>query len=100
MSNKRSMYAKLDDEYKAPLFTVTPGKNCRMFPYLWTAECAAFYGPKGDPKDNPFRCKAQGPVDANQEYLGFPVAFSYNLSGEKGCDQASKEYPHIIGERQ
>lgn len=81
------MYAKLDEQ--TPIFKVTPGKNCKMYPYLWTEECALYYGPNGDPKDNPFRCKAQGPVDPGQEYLGFPkVNFSHDLAGNpETCQQ-------------
>ena len=95
MSNPRSMYAKLDES--TPMFTITPGKNCRLFPYLWSKDCAAFYGPNGNPADNPFRCKAQGPVDPNQQYLGFPVNFEYSLSGEKNCNTPTSEYPPTIG---
>lgn len=82
--NRRYMYAKLDE--KSPLFTVTPGKNCKMYPYLWSDECSKFYGPTGDPKDNPFRCKAQNPVDSAQQYLGYPINFEYDLAGkQKNC---------------
>lgn len=101
MSNKRSMYSKLANSEDTPLFTVTPGKNCRMYPYLWSEECAKFYGPTGDPKDNPFRCNAPSPVDPGQAYLGYPVNFQYNQAGNpKRCGEAPAEYPPVIGQQQ
>lgn len=71
--NKSSNYTKLDQS--TPLFTVTPGKSCRMYPYIWSKECAE------NKKPNPYLCKPQNPVDPNQKYLGYPVFFEYDLAG-------------------
>ena len=92
------MYAKLENEQDTPLFRVTPGKNCRMFPYLWTQECANFFGKYGDPKANPFNCKAQGPVDPATQYTGYPISFSYNLAGNaKNAENPANGYPNLVG---
>lgn len=94
------MYAKIQDENATPLFQVTPGKNCRMYPYLWSQECEDFFGKLGKtPQQNPFKCQAQGSVDPNQNYTGFPVSFSYTLAGNpKNAEKPADGYPNMIGE--
>lgn len=95
------MYAKLENEQDTPIFKVTPGKNCRMYPYLWTQECEDFFSGKSgiDPKTNPFNCRAQGPVDPASQYTGYPISFSYNLSGNpKNAEKPVDSYPNIIGQ--
>lgn len=80
-------YTKLDDSESTPLFQVTPGKNCRLFPYLWTPECAAAYQTGMiNPQNNPYQCRAMGPVDPGQMYTGLPVNFEYSPAGQaKNC---------------
>jgi len=91
------MYARLDNEQDTPMFKVTPGKNCRMFPYLWTQECADFFS--GNPGVNPFNCRAQGPVDPATQYTGYPISFSYNLAGNpKNAEKPADTYPNMIGQ--
>ena len=94
MSRPKNMYAKLDDSESTPLFQVTRGKNCRLYPYLWTKECAEVYG-NGDAKSNPYRCSAKGPVDPNQNYTGFNVSFAYDMAGTK-CKDGIQEYPNVL----
>lgn len=74
----RSEYAHLDE--KTPLFEVTPGKNCRLFPYIWSKECAEIYN-KGEKNPFPYFCRPQGPVDQYQEYNGLNLSYDYNLAG-------------------
>ena len=93
------MYAKAEDENATPRFEVTPGKNCRMYPYLWSQECEDFYSQLGNPTQNPFKCKAQGPVDQGQSYTGYPISFKYTLEGNpKNAEKPADEYPPMIGE--
>lgn len=92
------MYAKAEEDDKTPLFSVTPGKTCRLYPYLWTQECEDFF--KGrDPKDNPFRCQAMGPVDKGTQYIGFPITFKYDLAGNPKNAEGPVELPPMIGDR-
>ena len=88
-------YSKLDQSESTPLFQVTPGKNCRLFPYLWTPECAAAYQTGMiNPQNNLYMCRAMGPVDPGQMYTGLPVNFQYNPAGQpKQCVTCSKEDP-------
>jgi hypothetical protein len=92
MSNNRYDYASASDP-RTPLFTVTPGKNCRLYPYIWTKDCATIYG---GPDKNPYLCRPQAPVDPGQQYTGLPVFFEYNLAGEK-CDKKDQSYtPRVL----
>jgi hypothetical protein len=92
------MYAKAQDDDKTPLFSVTPGKACRMYPYLWTQECEDFFKTH-DPKDNPFRCRAKGPVDEPRQYIGFPITFKYDLAGNPKNAQEPVGLPPMIGDQ-
>jgi hypothetical protein len=83
-SNLHYDYATLNNYQGGPLFKVTPAKNCRLFPYLYSKECAMLYA--NPCYKNPFICRSEGPVDPNQKYLNMPVRFEYNLAGEKACD--------------
>ena len=69
-------YSKANKVNDTPLFHVTPGKNCRMYPYIWTKDCAKLYA---GPQKNPYICRSQGPVDSAQNYNGLPLFFEYNL---------------------
>ena len=89
-------YAKAEKENDTPLFHVTPGKNCRMFPYLWTTDCAKIYA---GPEKNPYICRPQKSVDPRQIYNGLPVFFEYDLAGEspQGCSSKNKIYtPKVL----
>jgi hypothetical protein len=93
------MYAKLEDENATPLFQVTRGKNCRMYPYLWSQECEDIFGQLGNPQQNPFKCQSQGPVDPGQSYTGYPISFKYTLAGNpKNAEKPADDYPEMIGE--
>lgn len=86
MSNRyygKSNYFKLQDSESTPLFEVSKGKGCRLYPYLWSKECHELVA---NQKCNPFKCKAKGPVDPNQAYLNFPKSFEYTLPGHN-CPQ-------------
>lgn len=87
------IYTKLDEPTN--LFQVTPGKNCRMFPYLWTEECAAYYQNKPPGLCNPYQCPAKGPVDQPKQYTGYTVNFEYDLAGTK-CNQPINENPRVL----
>jgi hypothetical protein len=95
MSKMKCNYTKLDDSEDTPLFQVTPGKNCRLFPYLWTPECAqAYQSGMLNPQNNPYLCRAMGPVDAAQMYTGLPVNFQYTPAGQpKTCAKSATEEP-------
>lgn len=86
MSKKyHSDYARLDE--KTPMFHVTPGKNCRMYPYIWTKDCAEIYE-KGKNCPIPYLCRANEPVDPNQKYNNFNNFFEFNLAGNpKNCSE-------------
>lgn len=76
-------YAKLDDP--APLFQVSLEKQCRMFPYLWTPECAQAVA-QGE--YTPCACRSRGPEGTPQgAYRGCPtVRFEYDAPGTAaGC---------------
>lgn len=90
------MYAHLDDQ--PSLFNVTPGKNCRLFPYLWTKECADLYGSRQlTPENNPYLCRAMGPVDPAQAYNGLPAPkFKYTLAGDPKNANAPIEEPPVL----
>jgi len=93
------MYAKLENENATPIFQVTPGKNCRMYPYLWSQECEDFFAQLGHPAQNPFKCQAQGSVDPGQNYTGYPVSFSYTLAGNpQHAEKPADDFPNMIGE--
>ena len=93
MSRNRYMYAQLDEQ--TPTFKVTPGKNCRLFPYLWSQEGADFYATqKMSPEQNPYQCHAMSPVDPGQAYTGLPVNFQYSRVGDpKKCADCVNEEP-------
>lgn len=95
MSRMKCNYSKLDQSEDTPLFQVTPGKNCRLFPYLWTPECAqAYQSGLLNPQNNPYMCRAQGPVDPGQAYTGYPVFFQYNPAGQPlQCQKCANEPP-------
>lgn len=89
-------YSKANKVNETPLFHVTPGKNCRMYPYIWSEDCAKLYS---GPKKNPYICRAQGPVDSAQNYNGLPLFFEYNLAGEspQGCSKKNQKYtPQVL----
>lgn len=95
MSKLKCNYSKLDNSEEQPLFHVTPGKNCRLFPYLWTPECAQAYKTGYlNPQNNPYQCQAMGPVAANQMYTGVPVNFEYSPAGNpRRCLVYANEEP-------
>jgi hypothetical protein len=90
-NSKRYMYANAENQ-ATPLFQVTPAKNCRMFPYLWTEDCARMYS---GTERNPYICRSQGPVDSSQKYNGLPVSFKYSLSGEN-CKITKDDEPQVL----
>lgn len=94
-SKSKCNYSKLDQSEEQPLFKVTPGKNCRLFPYLWTPECAqAYQSGILNPQNNPYMCRAQGPVDPAQMYTGLPVNFEYSPAGNaRRCVASASEEP-------
>lgn len=60
-------------------FVITPCKDCRMYPYIWTADCA-----KCQNNCNPYMC---------QNYMvGRPVKFNYDLAGRLCSDLDMKTY--------
>jgi len=89
-----SDYARLDED--TPLFHVTPGKNCRLYPYIWSKDCADIYN-KGQKNPIPYLCRPQGSVDPNQQYTGFNVFYEFDLAGNpKNCSKKPTNGPSVL----